>query len=189
MIKLILQSPQYLQAAILISCLFFFSCENSQAEIDRFTNKTAMVDEAKDVTTLLSQGGRMRARLLAPLMLRYQHDTAFVEFPKMLKVDFFDSTGAVESKLAALYGKYFETQNKVYIRDSVVVYNIKGDTLRTSELWWDQNTQRFYNNKPTFVRRKNGDAFVGQNGMEATQDLNDITFLQPRGSFTVKDTL
>jgi len=179
----------FLQAAIIISCLFFFSCENTPEEIDRFNNNVAMIDEAKDVTTLLSQAGRMRAKLMAPLMLRYQKDTAFVEFPKTLKVDFFDSTAQVESKLSALYGKYFETQNKVYIRDSVLVYNIKGDTLRTTELWWDQNTRLFYNDKPTYVKRSNGDAFVGQNGMQASQDLSDITFLQPRGSFSVKDNL
>lgn len=148
-----------------------------------------MVDEAKDVSTLLSQGGQMRANLMAPLMLRYQKDTSFVEFPKTMKVDFFDSAGKVESKLFALYGKYFETQNKVYLKDSVLVYNVKGDTLRTSELWWDQNTRLFYNDKPTYVKRSNGDAFVGRNGMKATQDLNDITFLQPKGSFSVKDSL
>jgi LPS export ABC transporter protein LptC len=179
----------YVQAAIIIGCLFFFSCENTQAELDRFNNKVAMVDEARDVITLLSQGGEMRARLIAPLMLRYQKDTSFVEFPKTLKVDFYDSTGQVESKLFALYGKYFETQNKVYIRDSVLVYNIKGDTMRTTELWWDQNTRLFYNDKPTYVKRGNGDAFVGRNGMMATQDLSDITFLDAKGSFAVKDSL
>jgi LPS export ABC transporter protein LptC len=177
------------QAAILFSCLFFFSCENSKEDIDRLTNRMVSVDEAKDVSTLLSQNGKMRARLIAPLMLRYQSDTSYVEFPKTLKVDFFDSTGQVESKLFALYGKYFETQGKVYIRDSVLVYNIKGDTLRTTELWWDQNTQKFYNNKPTLVIRSNGDNFVGRNGMEATQDLSDIVFLSPKGSFAMKDSL
>lgn len=177
------------QAAIIIGCLFFFSCENTPEEIDRFNNNVAMIDEAKDVSTLLSQGGKMRAKLMAPLMLRYQKDTAFVEFPKTLKVDFYDSTGQVESKLQALYGKYFETQNKVFIRDSVLVFNIKGDTLRTTELWWDQNTKQFYNDKPTYVKRSNGDAFVGRNGMQASQDLSDITFLQPKGSFAMKDSL
>ena len=179
----------FLQAAILFSCLFFFSCENDPKDINRFSDKVAMIDEARDVKVLLSQNGKMRANLMAPIMLRYQADTAFVEFPKKLKVDFFDSTGAVESKLTSLYGKYFETQSKVYIKDSVLVTNIKGDTLRTTELWWDQNTQRFYNDKPTYVKRSNGDAFVGRNGMQASQDLNDIIFLQPKGSFAMKDSL
>ncbi len=178
-----------LQAAILCSCLFFFSCENDPKDINRFSDKVAMIDEAKDVKILMSQNGKIRAHLTSPLMLRYQADTAFVEFPIQLKVDFYDSTGRVESKLTALYGKYFETQSKVYIKDSVLVTNINGDTLRTTELWWDQNMQKFYNDKPTHVKRSNGDAFVGRNGMQASQDLNDIIFLQPKGSFAMKDSL
>ncbi len=146
-----------------------------------------MVEEAKDITSLFSVNGRMRARLIAPLMLRYQEDTVYVEFPKTLKVDFFDSTLQVESKLFAKYGKYFESQSKIFLRDSVVVYNIKGDTLRCPELWWDQNNQRFYTDKPAHLVRK-GQDITGRNGMEASQDLTDIVFRRPSGRFDVPDS-
>ena len=46
-------------------------------------------------------------------------------------------------------------ENKVYLKDCVVVINIlKGDTLRCQELWWDQNTQKFYTNKPARYSQK-----------------------------------
>jgi LPS export ABC transporter protein LptC len=188
MINLSLNRHFLKQAAIIFGCLFIFGCENDPKVIQEMTEHKSTVDEARDVTTLLSQSGRMKARLLAPLMYRYQADTSFVEFPNTLKVDFYDSTAKVESKLSALYGKYFETQGRVYIRDSVVVTNIHGDTMKTTELWWDQNTQRFYTDKPTHVKRKNMDNFTGLNGMEATQDLSEITFLRPKGSFQVTDS-
>jgi len=175
------------KAAILFSCLFFFSCENDTNRIQELSRQKTTIDEARDVTTFLSQDGMMKAKLLAPLMLRYQADTSYVEFPKTMKVDFFDSTAKVESKLSALYGKYYETRNMVYIRDSVVVYNIKGDTLWTTELWWDQNTQKFYTDKHVRIHRKE-DKINGR-GMEARQDLSDIIIKHPTGSFMLADSL
>jgi LPS export ABC transporter protein LptC len=177
----------FLQAAILCSCLWLFSCENDPKDIEDLTAKRIAVEEAKDITTFFSQDGRLKAKLLAPIMYRYQQDTLFVEFPRTLKVDFFDSTGKLESKLFARYGKYFETRSKILLRDSVFVYNIKGDTLRSEELWWDQNTQRFYTDKPAHVIRK-GQNILGRHGMEASQDLRDVTFLNPFGTVIMPDS-
>src|SRR6059058_1781880 len=123
------------QAAFLLSCFFIFSCENDPRTIAEWTNNKVMVEEAKDIQTYLSSGSRIRAKLWAPYMLRYQTDTVYVEFPKSLHVDFFDSTGNVQSHLDSHYGKYFENLNRVYLRDSVVIFNKEGDTLRSPDLW------------------------------------------------------
>jgi hypothetical protein len=102
-----------LKAAILFSCFFFSACENDQQSIDEWTENKLMVEKATDVTSLFSQSGELRARLKAPVMLRYQSDTVVVEFPNSLHVDFFDSSRNRESWLDARYGKYFESLNKV----------------------------------------------------------------------------
>ena len=175
------------RAAFLSGCFFFFACENDPKTIKELTEKKIMVEEAKDIETFLSQGGKMKAKLWAPYMLRYQADTIYVEFPRSLHVNFFDSTGKVESHLDALYGKYFETLNKVYLRDSVLVYNIQGDTLRCPDLWWDQNSQKIYTDKNVRIW-KGGDIFFGK-GMEAKQDLTEINIKQATGRVTVPDSL
>src|SRR4051812_43855711 len=97
-----------IRAACTIGCFFFLGCENDPKTIDEWTRNKAMVEEAKNIETFLSQGNRMRAKLWAPLLVRYQADTIYNEFPKSLHVNFFDSTGKVESHLDARYGKYFE---------------------------------------------------------------------------------
>src|SRR5215208_3842142 len=113
MTKLIFHKRIVRQAAFIFSCFFFFSCENDPRTIAELTNSRTMVEEAKNIETFLSQGGRIRAKLWAPYMLRYQADTAYVEFSKTLHVNFFNSAGKVESHLDALYGKYYENLNKV----------------------------------------------------------------------------
>lgn len=155
-------------------------------EVENWTKKAELKEEARTIESYLSQGGEMRAKLKAPLMYRYQRDTIMTEFPKTLYVEFFADSMKVESWLTALYGIYYDNLNKVYLRDSVTVINIEGDTLRTPELWWDQNQQKFYTDKPARLDGKDKH-ITGNQGLEATQDLKTIQFKFPTGPFNVKE--
>jgi LPS export ABC transporter protein LptC len=176
----------------LVPCALFlvpllFSCENDEKKVTALTKNVVMTEEAKDIESFLSQDGRMRARLKAPAMLRVFTDTLYVEFPNTLHVDFYDQNNQVETFLDSRYGKYFETLNKVYLRDSVVVINIKGDTLKSPDLWWDQNTKMFYTDKYAQYHSKDKNIYGGK-GLEATQDLTSITFKYPTGTVQVSET-
>lgn len=174
------------QAATLCSCLFFFACENDDRAINEWTEKVVLVEEATKVETFFSQNGKLRARLTAPLMIRSQADTTYTEFPRSLHVDFYDSLLRKESFLDARYGKYFEHLNKVWLRDSIKVININGDTLTTSELWWDQNIQKFYTDREVRIATKSKNIYGGK-GMEASQDLNQVIIKNPSGTALVEE--
>src|SRR5262245_48320535 len=115
--------PFYI-AALLTSC-FFVSCENDEKQIKELTENVIEVEEAKNVESYMSQDGKVKAKLTAPLMFRVMKDTQYVEFPNTLHVDFYNDSTKIESWLDSKYGKYFETLNKVYLRDSVIVINVK----------------------------------------------------------------
>ena len=68
-------------AAILFGCFFVWSCENDIREVQNLNQKTISVEEGKQIESYLSEGGKVKAKLTAPLMLRYQKDTPKVEFP------------------------------------------------------------------------------------------------------------
>lgn len=155
------------------------SCENSESDIKALSSKTIQKDEATRVESYLSQGGLVKAKLTSPVMLRvmtqFRVDTPYVEFPKTLHVDFFNEQKIIESRLDSKYGKYFESLNKVYLRDSVKVISIKGDTLTCDDLWWDQNKQLFYTDRPALLRSP-AQFINARYGLEATQDFKKITF-------------
>lgn len=174
-------------AAFILSCCFVCSCENTQEDIDRLTKKVTMQEEAINVESYISQEGRMKARLKAPLMLRVMDDTQYVEFPRSLHVDFYDDSTRIETFLDSKYGKYFEKLNKVYLKDSVVVITLKGDTLRCHDLWWDQNKEMFYTDSVATYRSPGND-ITGGKGMEATQDLKMVKFKVPLGTFNINDS-
>lgn len=180
-------SSAYLKTAwLLLTCVFFAGCENDDAAIDEWTKKVALREEAKNVETYFSQNGVLKAKLRAPVMIRAQEDTVYTEFPKTLHVDFFDSLARRESWLDAGYGNYFQNLDKVLLRDSVVVINTKGDTLTTTELWWDQTAKKFYTDKPVAYNSATRN-IRGSEGMEASQDLTDVTFRQSTGRVLVSD--
>lgn len=173
-------------AALIISCFFLVACENDPQVVKEWTERKVLFEEGKNIESYLSQGGKMKAKLVSPLMYRYQSDTVYAEFPKTLHVDFYDDSVRVESWLTAMYGKYFENLNKVYLRDSVTVINLDGDTLRCPDLWWDQNLQKFFTDKPARLDGKDKH-IVGTQGLEATQDLKVIQFKYPTGPFQIKE--
>lgn len=153
-----------------MSCFFVLSCENDIRDVDQLLKKKTGVEEATKVDSYMSQEGKMKARLRAPYMLRYQADSPYVEFPRTLHVDFYDDSLAIESTLDAMYARYREYESKVYLKDSVVVINTtKGDTLRTDELWWDRDKQEFYTDKHVRIHQR--DKTIYGNGLKAAQDF------------------
>jgi LPS export ABC transporter protein LptC len=172
-------------AVLLTGCFFLIACENDLGEVKKLSDgKRTAIEEAHNVETYMSQGAKMKARLTAPYMLRYLGDPPYVEFPRSLHVDFYNDTMAMESQVDALYGKYREWEKKVYLRDSVVVMNkLKGDTLKTNELWWDQETEKFYTDKPVFIHTKDK-VFYGV-GMQASQNFDWWILNQGSGRVTV----
>jgi LPS export ABC transporter protein LptC len=175
-------------AALLISgCFFISACENDPKMIDDWSKKKEMVEIAKNVEAYLSQESKVKAKLTAPLMLRHDADTLYTEFPKSLHVDFYDDSTKIESWVDSKHGKYFENMDKVYLWDSVVVINIKGDTLKSQDLWWDKNKELFYTDKYAEYLRKDKQIYPGK-GLEATQDFKRITFREPTGIVHVSDT-
>ncbi|MGC4233220.1 MAG: LPS export ABC transporter periplasmic protein LptC [Niabella sp.] len=167
------------------------SCENSESDIKALNTKSVQKDEAVMVESYLSQKGKVKAKLTSPLMLRIMaatfSDTPYVEFPKTLHVDFFNDEKTIESRLDSKYGKYFESLNKVYLKDSVKVVSAKGDTLTCDDLWWDQDKQLFYTDRPATLKSLTALPIYGKNGLEATQDFKRITFKQVEDSRLLTD--
>lgn len=166
----------FFSAALIMGCFFIFSCENDDRTIKIWTDKVVLKEEATNIESLLSQEGKMRAKLTAPLMQRYFPDTGtYAVFPNTLHCDFYDDSAQLETWLDSRKGKYFESKNKVYLWDSVVVINRSGDTLKCKDLWWDQNTKLFYSDNYAEYLTKDKKIFPGK-GIEATQDFSRVTF-------------
>lgn len=178
----------FLKAALIISCFFVSSCENSLEDINKITSKRTGVEVAKDVKILYSIGNETKSRITAPLMLRHQELVPYIEFTKTIHADFFNDSLRVESRLDAHYAKYMETESKVFLKDSVVVINTKGDTLYCNELYWDRRRtgEEFYTDKPVRIRTKT--EILDGDGLDAPQDFHNWHLINGRGIVRVSSS-
>lgn len=178
-----------LSAAFFIGCFFVWGCENNVNDVKELSRKAPGIEEGKSIESYISQKGRITAKLTAPLLLRYQGDSMRkAEFPNTLHVDFFDTAMRVESQLFAKYGRYLQNESKVFLRDSVVIFNTKGDTLYSNELYWDQSLGQFYTSTPVTLVQNYPYKQKGRyaNGFRSNQDLTNITFFNILpGSFAI----
>jgi LPS export ABC transporter protein LptC len=168
-------------AAFLTGCFFLYSCENKLSDVEKFNKKDIAREEGKNVVIKYSIGGKKKAILTGPIMYRVQDTLPYIEFPKNIHVDFFDLGDTIESKLDARYARYIETQSKVFLKDSVRVINVKGDTLYCDELYWDRSHTgtEFYTDKPVRIRTRT--QILNGIGMEARQDFKEYHIVHPTG--------
>jgi len=177
-----------LPAAFIMICGFLVSCENSLDEINKITAKKIGVETAKGVTIIYTIGSKTKSRITAPLMLRHQEAIPYIEFTKTIHADFFDDSLRVESTMDAHYAKYNETESKVFLKDSVVVINTKGDTLYCNELYWDRKRtgEEFYTDKPVRIRTRT--EILDGDGLDAPQDFHNWHLINGRGIVRVSSS-
>jgi LPS export ABC transporter protein LptC len=187
MINTLFNKNTKLAVALISSCFFMLSCENNVNEVQALSARIGGIDVGKDVSIFISTDGKMKAKLMAPLMRKYLLDSGrMVEFPNTIKVDFYKDSLHIESKLSADYANYKEEENKIFLKDNVIVYNVLGDTLWCKEMIWDQNTNKFTTDKEVIVKQHNPIAKIYGKGFEANQDLSDIhIFTPPANSFAI----
>lgn len=169
-------------AAFITGCLFLYSCENNLGEVQKINAKELGKDVAKDIKTRYSIGGKKKAILTAPLMYKVQDTASYIEFPNTLHVDFYTEKGdSIESRLDAKYARYRETKSVVFLKDSVRVINVLGDTLYCKQLYWDRNRtgQEFYTDDTVRIRRKM--QVIDGVGMDARQDFKEWHIVKPVG--------
>jgi len=96
----------------------------------------------------------------------------------------------------ANYARYKETEEIIYLKDSVQVKNTKGETLYTQDLYWNRKrtgwefyTERkrtgweFYTEKPIRIRTLTH--IIDGIGLEASQDFKQRLIRKPLGVMKV----
>ncbi len=176
-----------LAVAYISSCFFMTACENDVDAVKALGARVGGIDVGKDVAIFVSNEGKLGAKLTAPLMNRYLLDSSkMIEFPNSIHVDFYKDIDQIESQLSAKYAKYKETENIVYLKDDVIIFNTLGDTLWCKEMYWDQNLGKFYTEQDVVVKQHSPLAKIYGKGLEANQNLTDIRIFKPQpNSFAI----
>lgn len=176
---------------IFIFCLplIWFSCTNTSSD-PLLQNLEEAIDYevAEDVTIWYSDSAKIKARIEGKVLRRFiDRVKPFDEFSEGVVVDFFDSDGEVESKMEADYAIRYDKDELIVARDpkGVVLSNIDGDTMISSEIIWDSGEDRIYTQR--FVKIITPSRIIWGQGFESNNDFSKGRIKSVEGQIEVDD--
>lgn len=185
--KKIVDLPKILGA--LASVLMLVSCGNDIKEVQDFlADRNLPVGVAKNLNLVHTDSGRVKTRLITPLLNDYSNRKAqpYQDFPKGIKLVTYNVLGDSISLVADYARSYIKTGISE-VDGNVVVENYKDNTkLFTDQLFWDQTTHYIYTEKPFRLITKT-DTIHGK-GFESNEDLTKVTMKNISGNIYVNET-
>jgi len=163
------------------------SCENDMSVVKKIASpKEASKETGKDVVSLYSDFGKVKAKLIAPVMNHVDDEkNPYTELPSGLHLFFYTDSLKVQSELTAGYGISYDKSDEMIARNNVVVTNIYGDKLESEELVWSQKTEKISSEK--FVKITTKDEIIFGDGFESNDDLSNYKIKKIRGTLQVHD--
>ena len=154
------------------------SVENTATlEVER---DSAAVMKSYNVTTLVSDSGITRFRVVTPEWLVYDKKAKPTwEFPQGLHLEQFDLELDVHSEVDAKKAIYYTELEEWVLSDSVYAINVDGEKFESEVLYVHQKEDRIFTDK--FVKITQEDKIITGIGMESNQRLTKYTVLKPQG--------
>lgn len=141
---------------------------------------SAAVMKSYNVTTLVSDSGITRFRVVTPEWLVYDKKAKPTwEFPQGLHLEQFDENLEVHSEVDANKAIYYTELEEWVLSDSVYAINIDGERFESEVLYVHQKEDRIFTDK--FVKITQEDKIITGLGMESNQRLTKYTVLKPQG--------
>lgn len=164
------------------------SCTTKEAEIKKlFPELEENAEYAYDGYLLYSDSAKVQVKLNYETLKKFREDNeSMTEFPDGIFAEFFGPNSKPNSWLTSKYAIRYDKKANIICRDSVVLYNIDGDKLETSELIWDEELSLIRTDK--FVRitqPMKGDTSYGY-GFRAKQDFSEFEIGKFSGKGSVK---
>lgn len=176
-------------AILLGLATMFFSCENDIEVVKRITNPNVLPElTGSDVEIWYSDSAKLKVKIETQQLDRYlkEEKKSYIEFPKGIKVYFYDDSMRVNATMSSKYAIYKENERLWEARNNVVVVNTKGERLNTEQLFWDEAKEKIYSNTYSKITSLEGEN-IGERGFEARQDFTEWRLNGYRGKSKFRD--
>lgn len=172
----------------IVMLLLFPSCSDKKHPLAAaIQNRDSLpIMKTLGVSTLISDSGVTRYRITTKEWLIYDRKKpAYWSFEKGLYLEKFDSTYHIDASIKADTAYYFSDKKLWELRGHVLIKNLKGDKFSTSQLFWDQSTEKVYSNK--FIRIEQKDKVITGQSFESNQQMTIYTIKKTVGAIPIVD--
>ena len=176
-------NPRYL---IILISIFLISCNLSNSKLSQENLDYSGPDlEVIDLKTSFSDSARTRFFLQAELYQVFNDGKEL--YPEGINVDIYSKEDKnITAKFSANYVTRNSEENFYRAEGNVILYNIDTENeLRTEELFWYPNEEKFSTNK--FVTIKSENEIHSGEGMVSNQDFTDYEILKPSGIIEIDE--
>lgn len=151
-----------------------FSCEGNLQEVREFNlEEDAPQAIAEGINLKFTDSGRLVATLKSPKMLDYSNKSfPYREFPDGVEVEFFDEQNR-SNQVTADYGIVYERTNLIDLQGNVDILTADSTRLEASQLFWDQEQNWVFTDKPNVIRFPNGALNKGE-GFDSNQNFGNF---------------
>jgi LPS export ABC transporter protein LptC len=154
--------------------VMLFSCANNTQQVrDFLASKNLPIGIAKQAQHVYKDSGRITSKLITPVRLDFSNrkEHPYSEFPEGIQIINFNKNGVDSVTITGNYARSYNKTRVSEIKGNVVVINhTEGSKLKTTQLFWDQNTSYFFSEK-AFTLTTQKDTIYGI-GFECKEDLS-----------------
>lgn len=178
--------------SIVGSAILLFSCEAAKVVPQDASSLDEFMTEYSENLSMFQLENQAYSYLFeTPLMEGYTlARDPYREFRKGIHITKYDadSVGLVSATLTANYAIFYENRKLWEAKGDVVVIQMDGKRLYTSQLFWNQATHRIYSNVDSKI--VDGDEIYNCEGFESDESMHDWTYRKLKGVtyFTESDS-
>ena len=166
--------------------LFFLvvliSCTNDPKLVQEFvSDKQQPIEQIKGAELLHTENGKVKVKLLANRIERFQEIQPALIFPDHLEVYFYNDSSQLQSTLMADYASIDEEKKIMLAQNNVILISSDNKKVETTELVWDENKNKIYTDKK--VKITTGKEVIYGEGFTSTPDFKQYSITKIHGTF------
>ena len=163
------------------------SCKNDN--IEKIQVLTASDNLPLEVGTNIilnyTDSGFVKAKVFAPMLERYDNEKSNQSIMKKgITAYFYNKDKKITSYIKSKYAVRDDRQRTMTVKNEVIVVNIKGDTLRTESLVWDEKTNKINTNDN--VKITTPDEIIYGEGLESNTEFSQYKIFKITGILSIK---
>ena len=175
-----IQTYKTLSMVTVISVTLFFSCKNNFKEVQKVgLLSSEPLTVAENIHTKYTDSGSLKSVLKSRKMLNYSNrDFAYYEFPEGVDLVLYDDDNN-QSHVIADYAIVYEETDLIDLRGNVVLDTHNRDTLFADQLFYDQEREWLFTNRPVKFRTK--DQLIDGHGFDSDRNFTKARVLEVSG--------
>ncbi len=136
------------------------------------------------VSTLISDSGIIQYKIISEDWFIYdKKEPSFWSFEKGLFIEKYDKNFKVETFISCDTAYYFDKKKLWELRGRVFVKNLKGESFKTTLLYWDQVSHEIYSDHYMQI---NGENKLDGYNFRSNEQMTDYRIYSSKGNFPFK---